>query len=189
MSYQRHPPPGHGGYPAMSPQEAQLLNFFRAVDTDRSGTINAEELQRCLTNGGWANRPFAMSTINLLINLFDVDNNGTIDFQKFKGIWSYIGQWVNVFRQFDRDQSGSIDIHELRTALRQFGYALSDQMVSILLRKYSVPDQTGIAFDHFIELCATLQSLTNAFRRYDINQNGWATMQYEQFLGAVFSIR
>ena len=32
---------------------------------------------------------------------------------EFAGLWKYIADWQNVFKHFDRDQSGSIDGHEL----------------------------------------------------------------------------
>jgi Ca2+-binding EF-hand superfamily protein len=44
--------------------------------------------------------------------------------------------WQNVFRHFDRDNSGSIDGPELTEALRQFGYNLSPQLLTLLERKY-----------------------------------------------------
>jgi peflin len=41
-----------------------------------------------------------------------------------------------VFRHFDRDRSGTIDGRELQEALRQFGYRLSPQLLTLLQRKY-----------------------------------------------------
>ena len=59
--------------------------------------------------------------------------DGVIEFQ---GLWRYIKDWQDVFRHFDRDHSGSIDGHELASALTSFGYKLSPQLLSLVEQKY-----------------------------------------------------
>jgi len=53
--------------------------------------------------------------------MFDRDNSGSINFQEFSSLWKYVTDWQNCFRSYDRDQSGSIDKNELKTALSGFG--------------------------------------------------------------------
>ena len=56
----------------------------------------------------------------------------------------------------------------------------------------SIPSISGkgvIFFDDFIQLCVQLQSLTEAFRRFDTNQNGWINIHYEQFLSLVVGLK
>ena len=53
--------------------------------------------------------------------MFDHDHSGTIGFQEFAGLWKYVTDWQNTFRTYDRDNSGTIDKQELKTALVQFG--------------------------------------------------------------------
>ncbi|KAG9122146.1 hypothetical protein FRC07_001607 [Ceratobasidium sp. 392] len=143
------PLPQHGGGPAgfvggaqhqRPPQGAdpQLWNWFITVDEDRSGQISATELQRALVNGNWS--PFDLDTTKMLMGIFDVDHSGSINFNEFAGLWKYIADWQNVFRHFDSDNSGSIEGHELANALRQFGYNLSPQLISLIATKYSQAD-------------------------------------------------
>jgi hypothetical protein len=47
-----------------------------------------------------------------------------------------VQDWQDVFKHFDRDQSGSIDSSELTQALQQFGYNLSRNLVELVQRKY-----------------------------------------------------
>jgi len=77
--------------------------------------------------------------------------------------------------------------------------------------KYFCLGSRAIGFDNFIQICILLQSLTGEFRKYDrlqvslsFNtlffssfifthllfpfQNGWAQMNYEQFLTSVFNV-
>ena len=57
----------------------------------------------------------------MMIGMFDRDNSSTISFDEFVSLWKYIDDWQRCFRSFDRDNSGSIDRNELKTALTTFG--------------------------------------------------------------------
>ncbi|PIK53405.1 hypothetical protein BSL78_09688 [Apostichopus japonicus] len=55
-----------------------------------------------------------------MIVMFDRSQTGTINFQEFGSLWKYITDWQGTFRSYDRDNSGSIDKNELKTALTSF---------------------------------------------------------------------
>ncbi|EPY77720.1 programmed cell death protein 6-like protein [Camelus ferus] len=163
------------------------------VDKDRSGVISDNELQQALSNA-----------------MFDRENKAGVNFSEFTGVWKYITDWQHVFRTYDRDNSGMIDRNELKQALSGFGYRLSDQFHDILIRKFDRQGRGQIAFDDFIQGCIVLQvrdcrkrgggsrsgratsqsqmRLTDIFRRYDTDQDGWIQVSYEQYLSMVFSI-
>ncbi|KAJ7420671.1 Programmed cell death protein 6 [Willisornis vidua] len=165
----RYQPPNGGG--AGLPDPSFLWNVFQRVDKDRSGIISDNELQQALSNG-----------------MFDRENKGGVNFNEFTGVWKYITDWQNVFRTYDRDNSGMIDKNELKQALTGFGYRLSDQFYDILIRKFDRQGRGQVAFDDFIQCCVVLQRLTDVFRRYDTDQDGWIQVSYEQYLSMVFSI-
>jgi len=178
----------HGAPPPPAPVDQQFLwNVFSQVDKDRSGQITAQELGQALSNGTWA--PFNPETIRLMIMMFDKDHTGTIGFHEFAGLWKYVTDWQHCFRGFDRDNSGHIDFNELKQALTTFGYRLSDQTIGLFLKKFDKQGRGVIFFDDFIQLCVQLQSLTDAFRRFDTNQNGWINIHYEQFLSLVVGLK
>ncbi|KAF8937472.1 Programmed cell death protein 6, partial [Haplosporangium gracile] len=107
------------------PALTSLRDWFDAVDTDYSGGLSCEELQRALMNGdGWT--PFNVETVRMMMNMFDRDGDGSISFNEFIGLWNYIEKWKACFQNYDLDGSGTIDAHELKQALRGFGYNLSD---------------------------------------------------------------
>lgn len=56
--------------------------------------------------------------------MFDRENKGGVNFNEFTGVWKYITDWQNVFRTYDRDNSGMIDKNELKQALTGFGNSL-----------------------------------------------------------------
>jgi len=169
------------------PTDAFLQEVFRKVDTDRSGSISSNELQAALSNGTWS--PFNPETVRMMIGMFDKDSSSTIDFNEFKSLWNFITQWEKVFRGFDEDKSGSIDKNEFRKALTSFGYRLSDRFYDLLIRKFDRTGRGTVAFDDFIQACVSIQTLTNAFRQYDRLQNGQITINYEDFLSLVFSLK
>ena len=52
-----YPPPAGGGYPAPGGPgyvDPQVMAWFQAVDTDRSGFISALELRQALTNSNYS---------------------------------------------------------------------------------------------------------------------------------------
>ncbi|KAK3822841.1 MAG: hypothetical protein J3Q66DRAFT_330247 [Benniella sp.] len=186
-TYAPPPPPA----PPATP-ESDLRRWFDAVDTDRSGQLSTEELQRALVNGDWS--PFNIETVRLMMNMFDTDNSGLITFPEFAGLWKYIEDWRQCFRAFDQDGSGYIDFNELKRAMVTFGYNLSDKFLQLIIKKY---DKRGkhsegrgdVSFDNFVQIAVTVKSLTDAFKRIDIEGRGYATIGYEQFLELVVSNR
>ncbi|KAJ1923225.1 hypothetical protein IWQ60_006005 [Tieghemiomyces parasiticus] len=150
--YQRPPPPasqggGYGGYPpqqqapppqqaAATPSRETLYQWFQAVDTDKSGALSAGELQRALMNGDWS--PFNIETVRMMVNMFDKDNSGTIEFNEFAGLWKYIEDWKKCFFTFDQDRSGTIDAQELTRALYTFGYNVPPAVITLLMRKFDI---------------------------------------------------
>jgi Ca2+-binding EF-hand superfamily protein len=185
-AYANQPPPGVSN---------DLWAWFQAVDADRSGRINANELKAALVNGNYSS--FNDGTCRLMIKLFDRDNSGTIDVHEFSSLWKYISDWRDCFNRFDQDRSGSINSSELAQALGSFGYRLSPRFCQTLVKTYSSrkvganSSNGSISFDDFIEACVTIKNLTDTFRAYDQHQQGVITVGFEQFLdmvvrGAVF---
>jgi len=201
--YASPPPPVHGaGYPGYAPQpppqrgpppgaDPELWRWFSAVDADRSGSITVTELQSALVNGNWTK--FDLDTIKMLMNIFDTDRSGTIGFNEFQGLWRYIKDWQDVFRHFDRDHSGSIDGHELSSALGSFGYNLPPSIMSLIEQKYASGPSAGygpapgITFDRFVRACVVIKTLTEAFQNADTDRDGWIQVNYEQFMKIVLS--
>nr|XP_038031376.1 programmed cell death protein 6 isoform X4 [Anas platyrhynchos] len=102
---------------APMPDASFLWGVFQRVDKDRSGVISDTELQQALSNGTWT--PFNPATVRSILGMFDRENKGGVNFNEFTGVWKYITDWQNVFRTYDRDNSGMIDKHELKQALTE----------------------------------------------------------------------
>lgn len=88
--------------------------------------------------------------------MFDKHKNGSINFEDFGALWKYVTDWQACFRSFDRDNSGNIDLNELKTALSAFGYRLSDNLIALMFRKFDRFGKGTILFDDFIQCCIVL---------------------------------
>ena len=64
---------------------------------------------------------FSLNFVFSFLGMFDHDHSGTIGFHEFSGLWKYVNDWQTTFRSYDRDNSGTIDMNELKTALTNFG--------------------------------------------------------------------
>ena len=164
-----------------------LKTIFQKVDKDANEYITVEELHQALSNGSWT--PFNPETVRLMVGMFDTDRSGTIKFEEFSSLWKYITDWQTTFRTYDRDNSGSIDRHELKMALSSFGYRLTDQFYESLVKRFGRSEGDSVAFDDFIQCACTIQKMTNKFQAYDINRTGGIDIEYEPFLTLVFSFR
>ncbi|XP_053626040.1 peflin isoform X2 [Plodia interpunctella] len=187
------PPPGgqlemgHGPYPnigAGGQVSPQVQQWFRAVDKDQSGFITSNELKMALVNA--QGQTFSDTACNLMIGMFDKDRSGSINLEEFDKLYTYINQWLAVFKTYDVDQSGHIDEQELSKALSQMGFRFSPDFINFLSKR-SNPNDGKISVDQFIVLCVQIQRFTEAFRMRDTQQNGTVTIGFEDFLNIALS--
>lgn len=183
------PGQGYGGAQGFQQPHSQidpnLMAWFQAVDTDRTGHISLTELQQALTNANWTR--FNTETCRLMIGMFDRDRSGQIDIYEFQALWTYIHQWKGIFDQFDRDRSGSIDANELQNAYQQMGYRLSPQYAQNVVWRYDTSGCRRLSLDNFIQSCVVLKSTTDMFKARDRQGTGVIQIGYEEFLNAIVS--
>ncbi|KAG6005207.1 hypothetical protein E4U21_000336 [Claviceps maximensis] len=185
---QRHPSGGNAG-PSPSPVDPNsgadptLLPLFRAVDKDGTGQLSEGELSAALVNGDWT--AFDIHTVRMMIRMFDTDRNGTINFDEFCGLWSFLASWRTLFDRFDVDRSGNISLEEFTNALIAFRYRLSPAFVELLFRTYDKRGEGVMSFDLFVQSCISLKRMTDVFKKYDGDRDGFITLSFEDFLGEI----
>lgn len=180
---------GYGGYappPQQPPVNPEIQNIFRNIDKDNTGRINNRELQQALINGRGDH--FSDTACNLMISMFDRNKTGTVDIYDFEKLYNYINQWLQVFKNFDRDASGHIEESELTQALTQMGFRFSPQFIQYLIAKNDPINRKEISVDQFIVTCIQIQRFTDAFRVRDTEQKGIITIGFEDFLGIALSM-
>lgn len=127
--------------------------------------------------------------------MFDVDRSGTISFDEFwlvsvrcspvdkhsnrwirSGLWGFLGEWRKLFDRFDVDRSGGISLDEFRDALVAFGYRVSDEYVRLLFSTYDTRQRGVLSFDLFVQSCISLKRMTDVFKKYDQDRDGYITL-------------
>ncbi|KAL3963993.1 hypothetical protein ACCO45_000997 [Purpureocillium lilacinum] len=172
------PVPGEG-----SGSDSTLLPLFRAVDKDGTGQLSEKELSAALVNGDWT--AFDIQTVRMMIRMFDSDRNGTINFEEFCGLWSFLASWRTLFDRFDVDRSGNISLSEFTDALIAFRYRLSPAFVELLFRTYDKRGEGVMSFDLFVQSCISLKRMTDVFKKYDDDRDGFITLSFEDFLSEI----
>ncbi|CAK4033416.1 related to programmed cell death (calcium-binding) [Lecanosticta acicola] len=191
--YQRPPttaPPRDGN------DRDALWPLFLQVDKNRSGQLTEAELQRALVNGDYT--AFDLHTVRMMIRMFDIDRSGTINFDEFCGLWGFLAAWRGLFDRFDVDRSGNISLREFEDALVAFGYRLSPQFVQLLFSTYAKTHSRGrgddgvrekvLSFDLFVQACISLKRMTDVFKKYDSDRDGYITLSFEEFLTGAQSL-
>jgi Ca2+-binding EF-hand superfamily protein len=132
---------------------------------------------------------FHPKTVKMMISMFDRNRSGSISFDEFVALWRYLAAWRDLFDRFDEDRSGRISLREFEKALVTFGYSLSQPFVTVLFttfenkgRQVGKPRPSGMSFDLFVQACISLRRMTESFKRYDDDRDGYITVSFEEFL-------
>ena len=96
--------------------------------------------------------------------------------------------WRALFDRFDEDHSGAISYDEYNKALVAFGYNLSTPFVTMLYRTYDRRGTNSMSFDIFVQSCISLKRMTDVFKRYDDDRDGYITLSFEEFLTGEFGL-
>lgn len=182
-------------YPASGPatdDPQQLLPLFRAANASRSGALSETELGSALVNGDYT--AFDPNTVKTMVRMFDRNGDGVIAFEEFCSLWKFLAAWRELFDRFDEDRSGRISLEEFEKALAAFGYRLSRTFIRVMFSTYenkgrrrgSTSFSGGMSFDLFVQACISLKRMTDVFKRYDDDRDGYITVSFEEFLTGEF---
>lgn len=151
-------------------------SFQNNADSSLSGTghLTEKELRAALVNGDWSS--FDPHTVKMMIRMFDSDRSGTIGFEEFCGLWGFLAAWRSLFDRFDADRSGNISLDEYTNALVAFGYRLSPPFVETLFKTFDKRRDGAISFDLFVQSCISLKRMTDVFKKYDDDRDGYITL-------------
>ncbi|KAI2088862.1 hypothetical protein LOZ28_000732 [Ophidiomyces ophidiicola] len=190
----------HPGVPGQSVSDSpqHLFPLFRAANASNTGSLSESELGSALVNGDYTS--FDPHTVRMMIRMFDRDGNGRVNFDEFVALWRFLAAWRELFDRFDEDRSGRISLSEFSKALVAFGYKLSQSFVNLLYRtfeskgrKRAMPagakGSDGMSFDLFVQACLTLKRMTDVFKKYDDDRDGYITVSFEEFLTEILQLR
>lgn len=106
----------------LPPEEIQgLRQMFESIDTDRSGTVTADELRAALERKGGS---IPREELERLVAMVDADASGCIAYDEWLAATLHQGRLeqgdalLRAFEQLDKDGSGFLSLDELKLALR-----------------------------------------------------------------------
>lgn len=138
-------------------QRLELKEAFDEFDKDGSGTITTKELLPVLRSIG--QNPTEDEILGLVIE-YDVNGDGTIDFEEFIEMMSkhtretvdQTAEMKEAFKIFDRDGDGYIDFKELKQVVTSMGEPLSPQDADALFKEADINGDGKLDFNEFVRM-------------------------------------
>lgn len=97
-----------------------------------------------------------------MIAMHDVDQSGKLNLDEFRILISEIIKWNEVYKTYDRDNSGKLNTFELREALESSGFKLNNRILNALVHRYG-SREILIEFDDFVMCAAKLKAMLGIY--------------------------
>nr|XP_003410992.1 calpain-8 [Loxodonta africana] len=179
----------HEPHPSEVEQEdSQFKSLFEKL-SGQDSEISASELKTVL-NGVFSKRTdikfdgFDINTCREMISLLDSNETGTLGLVEFKTLWLKIRKYLEIYQETDYNHTGTIDAHEMRTALKKAGFTLSNQVQQTIAMRYA-NSKLSIDFEGFVACMIRLESLFKIFKVLDKEQNGIIQLSLAEWLCCV----
>ncbi|KAF6274444.1 calpain 9 [Rhinolophus ferrumequinum] len=157
--------------PSPPGQETEDEQQFRALFARVAGEdmeVAAEELEYVLNAVLRKKKDIKFEKLSLIsckniISLMDTSGNGKLEFDEFKVFWDKLKTWIDLFRQFDVDKSGTMSSYELRSALKATGFQLSSHLLQLIVLRYA-DEELQLCFDDFLNCLVRLENASRVFQ-------------------------
>lgn len=193
VQYRKNQPLAASSAGSIASQESQqeqqdnliATELFNNHDLKNMGRLTADELHNLLQNDDGSK--FCTSSIESLINLFGGSRFGTVNLNEFISLYKRVKKWRKCFVDNDINGSFTLTMAEFHKAVQSLGYLIPFEVSEKLFECYAEYfDQQRLnkemKFDRFVETLVWLMRLTKVFRKYDLQQEGTATIAYKDFI-------
>ncbi|KAA8540913.1 hypothetical protein F0562_024949 [Nyssa sinensis] len=154
----------------LSVDEVEVIrDMFTLMDTDNDGKVTYEELRAGLRKVG---SQLAEPEIKLLMDVADVDGNGTLDYGEFVAVTIHLQRLENdehfrkAFNFFDKDGSGYIELDELREALADESGETDADVLNEIMREVDTDKDGQISYEEFVVMMKAGTDWRKASRQY-----------------------
>ncbi|CAL5974786.1 Programmed_cell death protein-like protein [Hexamita inflata] len=163
----------------MGQVDPMAMARFNALDSDHSGTITVQEIQK-------AYQQFKFSAQSAKLLLQAVSDKTYIDAQTFPVFDQYIMSFYNVFMQCSMGQQ-TIQAPQVQQAVMMLNFKVQQPTLMALIQKYD-SDHRGVEFGEFMSICAYLLITSKLMTKFDQKNSGILTLDMNglQALGLWF---
>ncbi|XP_023511846.1 sorcin-like [Cucurbita pepo subsp. pepo] len=155
-----------------------LKEWFDRVDSEKSGSIIASQLQNALAVG---NLNFPLSIVQQMIRMYDFDRNGTMSFEEFVALNKFLIKLQQAFSDLERGR-GYLVPEDVYEALVKIGFTLDSPAFYTVCESFDQKKNGRFRLDDFISLCIFVQSARNLFNSFDTAKQGRVTLDLNQFV-------
>merc|ERR1712139_370756 len=142
----------------------KLRETFDTVDHEKTGSIGKEQLGEAMTI---LRIQFSQDELEDAVNEIDLDGSGEIEWPEFLCLMEKFGsnfsienkfsqerlqEMREVFKMFDADSSGTLDIGELRDVMKSIGLAVEDWEIRAMIAEVDGDDSGEIDWGEFLYL-------------------------------------
>ncbi|XP_074561239.1 calcium-dependent protein kinase 20-like isoform X2 [Curcuma longa] len=148
---------------------ANMKDMFESMDIDNKGKITLEEFKRGLHKLGHS---VPDSYLKTLMEAAGVNGNGTLDYGEFVTISIHLkrigndGHLREAFRYFDQDNSGYIEIEELRSCLADDLGPNHDEVIYAIILNVDTDKDGKISYEEFAAMMKAGTDWRKASRQY-----------------------
>ncbi|KAL3645137.1 Calcium-dependent protein kinase 8 [Castilleja foliolosa] len=147
---------------------AGIKEAFDKMDNGKKGKINFEELKVGLHKLG---HQIPDTDIQILMDAADVDGDGTLNYAEFVAVLVHLRKMANdehlhkAFAFFDRNQSGYIEIEELRDALSEEDDN-NEEVIIAIMHDVDTDKDGRISYEEFAVMMKAGTDWRKASRQY-----------------------
>ncbi|KAJ7959766.1 putative Calcium-dependent protein kinase [Quillaja saponaria] len=148
---------------------AGLKEAFETMDTSKRGKINLEELRVGLHKLG---QLIPDTDLQILMEAADVDGDGTLNYGEFVAVSVHLKKMGNdehlhkAFQFFDQNQSGYIEIEELREALNDDVENNTEEVINAIMHDVDTDKDGKISYEEFTAMMKAGTDWRKASRQY-----------------------
>ncbi|XP_026166039.1 calpain-2 catalytic subunit-like isoform X2 [Mastacembelus armatus] len=124
---------------------------------------------------------FSLSTGRLMISLLDKNESNTLGLTEFHLLWTKIQKYLEIFKNHDTDNSGTMSSHEMRDAATEAGFTVNSAVLQAIVTHYA-DEQYAIDFDSFVSCLIKLEMLFKMFKALEKGDSGKIELDMQQWL-------
>ncbi|KAK7278912.1 hypothetical protein RJT34_23951 [Clitoria ternatea] len=148
---------------------AGIKEGFELMDTKNKGKINIDELRIGLQKLG---HQIPVGDVQVLMEAGDVDKDGFLDYEEFLSISIHLRKIDNdehlrkAFQFFDQNQSGYIEVEEIRAALADEVETNNEEVINAIMHDVDTDKDGRICYEEFAAMMKAGTDWRKASRQY-----------------------